>query len=107
MKTNQAKQGDWVRIERTALAPEERAPGIPEETARTPLTLWVKGALLSETASVGDAVEVKTVTGRRVRGKLESVNPAWRHDFGAFVPELRAAGQAFVSQCADREGTES
>ncbi len=107
MKTNHAKQGDWVRVVRTALTPEERAPGIPEETACTPLMLWVKGALLTETAAVGDEVEVETATGRRVRGKLETVAPAWRHDFGAYVPELRAAGQAFALREPERTGSGS
>lgn len=82
-----AKKGDWVQIHQIVLKPEERAPQVPEDTKKVPLELWVKGFALSD-AKIGSLVEVKTVTGRKVKGELTAVNPRYTHDFGDFVPEL-------------------
>ncbi len=81
------KKGEWVRIRKIVLTPEERAPQVPEDTRAVPLELWVKGFLLTD-ASPGDTVEIETVTGRRETGELTEVNPSYPHDFGRFIPEL-------------------
>ncbi len=81
------KKGSWVRIHKVILEPSERAPQIPEDTKATPLEMWDKG-FLQEDASMGDEVEVVTVTGRKETGKLVELNPYYDHDFGTFVPEL-------------------
>ncbi|MCL2559884.1 MAG: 2-amino-4-oxopentanoate thiolase subunit OrtA [Turicibacter sp.] len=79
--------GDWVLIHSQTLKKEERAPQVPADTKEVPLEMWVKGELL-EPAEIGDAVTVKTLTGRLETGKLIEVNPVYRHSFGEFVPEL-------------------
>lgn len=82
-----AKKGDWVQIHQIVLKPEERAAHVPEDTKKVPLELWVKGFAMQD-AELGSEVEVKTTTGRMVKGRLVAVNPRYIHDFGDFVPEL-------------------
>ena len=82
-----AKKGDWVQIHQIVLKPEERAPQVPEDTKKVPLELWVKGIAMHD-AKIGETIEIRTVTGRTVKGKLIEINPSYKHDFGSFVPEL-------------------
>ena len=82
-----AKKGDWVQIHQIVLKPEERAEHLPEDTKKVPLELWVKGFAQNE-AKMGEEIEIKTVTGRMVTGKLFAINPRYTHDFGDYVPEL-------------------
>lgn len=84
-------KGEWVQIHQIVLKPEERAPQVPEDTKQVPLELWTKGFLLTD-ANVGDEVEIITVTGRKVKGKLIANNPGYSHDYGNFVPELHKVG---------------
>lgn len=88
-----AKKGDWVQIEVTILSPKERAPQVPEDTKNVPLQMRVKGFLLNENALIGENVDIQTMTGRIVTGKLVSVNPKYEHDFGEPVPELITIGK--------------
>ena len=85
------KKGDWVRVHRVVLQPNERAASVPEDTKRVPLELWVKGYLCAD-AEIGAEVMVSTRTGRAVSGTLLEANPHYEHSFGAFVPELQQAG---------------
>ena len=82
-----AKKGDWVVIHAIVLAKEERAAQVPEDTRQVPLETWVKG-YLQEDAEIGFDVTIKTISGRIEKGKLVEVNPAYRHSFGNFVPEI-------------------
>ena len=82
-----AKIGSWVQIHQIVLRAEERAAHLPEDTKKVPLELWVKGFALHE-GKIGDEIEIETVTGRRLKGKLIRVNPRYIHDFGDYVPEL-------------------
>ena len=84
-------RGTWVEIESIVLKPEERAPGLPEDTAATPYVLRLSG-FLEEEAEVGDEVAVKSLIGRTHRGVLRAVNPSYEHSFGTTVPELLAIG---------------
>ncbi len=84
-------KGTWVEIESVVLKPEERAPGLPEDTAKTPYVLRLSGFLLEE-AEVDREVVVKSLAGRVHRGVLRAVNPSYDHSFGATVPELLAIG---------------
>lgn len=86
-----AKKGDWVLVHNIVLEPSERAPQVPEDTKKVPLETWVKGFLEAD-AQIGDAVTVKTVTGRTVSGKLVDVEPSYSHSFGDYVPELHHIG---------------
>ncbi|SCY56967.1 2-amino-4-oxopentanoate thiolase subunit OrtA [Alkaliphilus peptidifermentans] len=86
-----AKQGTWVRIHDVVLTTEERAPNIPEDTKKVPLEMWTKGFIIDDGA-IGDEVQVKTITGRTVKGKLVEINPYYRHDYGKFIPEILEIG---------------
>jgi hypothetical protein len=37
-------------------------------------------------------VTVETASGRKVSGRLEAVEPAHKHNFGDYIPELSEAG---------------
>lgn len=87
-----AKKGDWVQIHEIVLKPEQRTGKIPEDTKKVPLELWVKG-FANQEAKLGELVEITTVTGRRVKGELVEINPAYTHGFGEqYVPELLQIG---------------
>jgi hypothetical protein len=90
--TPAAGPGTWVEIHRVVLSPGERAPQIPDDTKAVPLEMRVKGFLV-EAAAVGEEAEILTRAGRRLRGTLVAVNPAYTHGFGAPIPELSSIGQ--------------
>lgn len=85
-----AKKGDWVRIHSVLMEAGNRAPGIPEDTAKVPYELWDKGFLISDGYKIGDVVEIETITGRKIKGNLLEINPSYDHDFGEFIPEILA-----------------
>ena len=89
----EARRGDWVRIHDIILTPEERLNRLPEDTRKVPLEMWVKGALVDESARPGDRVTVETATGRRTSGVLQEIAPAWDHGFGRHIPELEELGR--------------
>jgi hypothetical protein len=80
-------KNEWVLIHRVILNPDERAATIPDDTKKVPLEMRVKGRLTADT-EIGGEAEVITRTGRREKGTLLEANPAYRHGFGDFVPEL-------------------
>jgi 2-amino-4-ketopentanoate thiolase alpha subunit len=84
-------KGTWVEIESIVLKPEERAPGLPEDTAATPYVLRLSGFLVEE-AELGQEASVRSLIGRSHRGLLRAVNPGYDHGFGATVPELLTIG---------------
>ncbi len=87
----QARSGDWVEILEVVLGPGERAPQVPDDTKRVPLEMRLKGFIMDD-AKVGERAVVRTVTGRRVEGRLVRVNPRHTHDFGEVIPELLTIG---------------
>lgn len=87
-----ATRGSWVEIEIVVLEPGKRAPQVPEDTQRTPLMQWVNGYLVNEEAKIGDEVEIETLIGRRIKGKLSNTNPQHIHNFGRPVKELLDVG---------------
>jgi len=89
--TEQARVGDWVQIEDIVLEAGKRAPQVPDDTAKTPLVMRVKGFACEE-ASIGDEVTIETIIGRRIRGRLIAVEPTYEHDFGRPVRELIEVG---------------
>ncbi len=99
-----AHKGDWVRISSIVLASGERAPQVPEDTAKTPLTQWVKGWLLAD-AGIGSPARVRTRTGREVEGVLLEASPLFEHSFGEFIPELQRA-QEGIRRAMWGEGAE-
>lgn len=84
---NKAQKGDWVQIQRVVLTKGSRAPQVPTDTQECDLLLWVKGIAQSE-ASLGDDVEIVTVTGRKTSGKLFAIHPGYTHSYGRYVPQL-------------------
>ena len=82
------KKGDWVRIHSVLMEAGNRAPGIPDDTSEVPYELWDKGFLISDEAEIGETVEIKTITGRKITGNLLENNPSYDHDFGEFIPEI-------------------
>jgi len=91
---DQVAAGTWVEIEQVVLDPQERAPGIPEDTAAVPLLLRVAG-FLAEDAAVGEPARVRTLIGRELDGVLRVVRPHYTHSFGDVVPELLTIGTGF------------
>jgi 2-amino-4-ketopentanoate thiolase alpha subunit len=89
--SNTGRQGDWAEIWLVVLEPAERAPGLPPDTAATPLTARVCGFLEAD-AIVGERAAVQTLAGRRVEGTLSRLHPAPGHSFGEPVPELLPIG---------------
>jgi hypothetical protein len=81
------KKNTWVLIHRVILSPEERAPQVPDETKQASFEMRVKGRLLHD-AEIGGVARVTMRTGRTEEGTLIEANPAYRHGFGDFVPEL-------------------
>ena len=87
-----AKQGEWVQVHEIVLKPEQRTGKIPTDTQKVPLELWVKGFICQD-GLIGDEVEIKTITGRKVIGELVDINPIYSHGFGdKYVPELLQIG---------------
>lgn len=86
-----AKCNDWVIIHNIVLTPKQRAPQVPDDTKKVPLEMWIKGFIQSD-GNIGDLVEVKTITGRFVKGNLVQVNPYYTHDYGKCIPELLQIG---------------
>ena len=90
--TELIEKDTWVEIQNIILPAGERAPQVPDDTQQVPLEMRVKGFLV-EPAALGDEVEIVTPVGRRLRGKLVDVNPAYTHQFGAPIPELSVLGR--------------
>ncbi len=91
--TENILKGDWVEISRVVLEPNERAQNLPEDTARIPYSMKIRGTALQD-GKTGEEMKIKTVGGREVSGKAEAVNPFYDHDFGVCVPELVKTRQA-------------
>ena len=81
------KKGSWVSITKTILEPSERAKGIPEDTARMPLRMWVCGFLEND-AAIGSEATVRTKMNRIEKGILEGENPTTSVNYGDFMPEV-------------------
>ena len=95
-------KGTWVEVHRIVLAPGERAAQVPQDTKRVPLEMRAKG-FLAETAGVGEQAEIVTPAGRRLRGTLTEINPAYVHSFGSPIPELSTIGAEVRAMLSGRE----
>ncbi|MCF6465419.1 2-amino-4-oxopentanoate thiolase subunit OrtA [Clostridium sp. Cult2] len=87
-----ANMGDWVEIENILLEPGSRAPQVPSDTQKVPLVERRKGYLLNDSAELGNEVEIKTIIGRKVKGKLSDINPRHKYDYGNPIKELIDVG---------------
>ncbi len=88
-----AIKGDWVRIYKVVLTPEQRGSNIPEDTQKVPLEMWDKGFLINEQADIGDSVKVETIIGREIQGQLVEVNPVYEINYGSCVTETLYIGR--------------
>lgn len=86
-------KGAWVEIETVVLDVDQRAPQVPEDTKETPLMQWVNGYLLNNEAKLGEEVEVETLIGRKVKGKLSNTTPKHVHNYGEPIKELIDVGK--------------
>ena len=93
--------GAWVEIGRVVLRGGERAPQVPDDTRQLPLEMRVKGFLVAAVLQ-GEEAEVLTPAGRRLRGILREVNPAYTHGFGAPLAELSAIGPEVRAMLGER-----
>jgi len=96
--------GTWVEIHRIVLRPGERAPQVPDDTRAVPLEMKVRG-FLAQDAAPGEEVEIVTAAGRRLRGTLSQVRPAYEHGFGAPIPELSTIAAELRSILAARKSS--
>ncbi len=96
-----AIKGDWVRIYKVVLSPDERSDNLPEDTKKVPLEMWDKGFLMNEEGEVGDHVQVETMTGRCIEGCLVEVNPSYDLGYGEFIPEILYVGKQLKEMLGD------
>lgn len=89
--TRTAPAGTWAEVQVTVLTQQERAAGIPADTAATPLLQWVDG-FLTHPAALGEEATIRTVIGRSHTGTLSRINPGYDHSFGETVPEILTIG---------------
>jgi len=99
MAQNRCAPGDWVEVERVLLERAERAPGLPEDTAAQPLRVWVKG-FARAAVTLGETLEVETMSGRVVRGRLSDLTPGYSHSFGVQPREIAAVGRDLRARVA-------
>ena len=86
-------EGAWVELQQVVLKAGNRAPNVPDDTARVDFVARIRGFLLAD-APMGGEATVRTLAGRQVSGRLTAVNPRNPADFGNPVPELLRLGGA-------------
>ena len=84
--------GSWVEIRQVILRAGERAPNVPDDTARTDFVARIRGFLI-EAARLGGSATVLTLSDRAVSGELIAVDPRNPADFGDPVPDLLRLGR--------------
>lgn len=99
--SERVESGTWVEVASVVLEPGARAPQVPADTQAVALELRVHGRLLAA-GRLGERVEIETRAGRRLHGQLVDARPAYRHGFGAPVPELTEAAEQARALLAER-----
>lgn len=90
-RNEQVPAGTWVKVRARLLEAGGRKAGVPADTANLPYEMRVVGHVQTAT-SLGEEATVVTATGRRVRGVVEELQPAYWHTFGPMDPDLHATG---------------
>ena len=93
-----ATKGDWVEIENVILQPDQRSINLPEDTRKTPVKMWARGFLNTDTAEVGDTIEIITLADRSLKGTLIEIKPKHNYDFGDTIIELIHVGNELQTQ---------
>lgn len=106
MNEDSGRAGDWAEVRFVLLSPGERAPSLPEDTARVPLEALVHG-FLERDARVGETAAVTTLLGRRVEGSLLRLRPAPGHSFGRPIPELLSIGNELRARLRAADGADA
>lgn len=96
--------GTWVEVHRVVLQPAERAPQVPEDTRTNPLEMRVRG-FLTAPGRLGEEAEIITAAGRRLRGVVTAVNPAYSHGFGSPLSELINIGAEVRALLREQTGS--
>lgn len=91
--------GEWVEVEYVLLEPADRSTALPPETAEKPLRAFVSG-FAQASAGIGEELEVETMTGRRVTGRLSEVAPGYFHTFGRPPAEIVGIGRDLRARVA-------
>ena len=99
--TELVKAGTWVEIYQVILDANERALQVPDDTRKVPLEMRARGWLVAQ-ASMNEEVEIKTPTGRHLKGTLVEINPVYSHGFGSPIPELTPVGGEVRALLRDR-----
>ena len=86
-------EGTWVELQQVVLEAGNRAPNVPDDTARVDFVARIRGFLLTDAPMGGEAI-VRTLAGRQVKGRITALNPRNPADFGNPVPELLRLGEA-------------
>lgn len=89
---SEIKSRAWVEIENILLDSERRSNHLPEETKKVPYIMKVRGFLIAD-AKMNEQVEVQTLIGRRIKGRLIAVNPGYSHGYGPPINELLHIGE--------------
>lgn len=82
----------WVQIEKVVLPSSERTAKIPADTLKCDYIMRLNGYLVNGEPVSGKEVEIKTLTGRIVKGIFKERLPEYGHDFGRPVEELLHIG---------------
>ena len=67
--------------------------------------MWVKG-FARRNATIGEELEIETITGRVLTGRLSAVDPGYTHTFGQPAPELVQIGRDLRKRLAEYEARE-
>lgn len=92
--------GTRVGIHFVILQADERAAGLPADTASRQYEGRSRGILLTP-AKLGEYVSISTPAGRELGGTLEAIEPADTHTFGKQPPEMVEAIQAIQAITSD------
>ncbi len=92
-QSSKAKKGDLVQVHIVVLAPDERAPILPEATRCVPYEGYIKGYLLDDVAEFGQTVMIESFIGRQISGVLVGLHPIYDHNFGEPQSELNSIGK--------------
>lgn len=91
------KKGTLVKIKDIVLKADQRTAAIPEDTKKTDLVLNLNGILQHDSA-LNEIGEIKTNTGRLVKGIIIEQNPHYTHSFGRVVEEIHQIDDYVRSQ---------
>lgn len=97
----QALKGDWVRIYNIVQEAKDRLESLPEDTRQVPLEMWDKGFLINARGEIGDQVQVATIIGRKISGKLVEINPTYQVNYGDGVSETLYIGRQLREMLGD------